>query len=296
VEFLFKKNFWLVWFLFLGGIGWLLARLASFIIAANLQITPLAPEVAQPAALANPQFTPTKPQLDIVFFARLLGIELTTDSLAPQESADESNILSRSSINARLLGTLIAFPPRWSLASIQVGTEKPMSFAIGSEIEGASVIAIERERVIVVHNNQREYIDANTPAAAPNPVPSPETSRADATFNIRELAPNTYEIPRNDLEKTLGNLNEISTQARIMPAFKDGASQGYRLHAIRPNSFYQKLGMQNGDIVKRINGYDMNSPEKALELYAKLKDSSRIDLEIERNGSPLKKTYNIRAP
>jgi general secretion pathway protein C len=40
----------------------------------------------------------------------------------------------------------------------------------------------------------------------------------------------------------------------------------------------------------------MDSPEKALELYSKLRDSSRIDIEIERNGNPLKKTYNIRAP
>jgi len=296
VEFLFKRNFWLAWLFFLGITAWLLARLASFIIAANLQVTFQPLEIAQPTAW----FNPVKPPLNMVSLAKLLGIELLSDSPpTPGESALElSDTFPRSSINARLLGTLVSFPSKWSLASIQnnVGTQKTMSVAIGDMIEGASVVMIERDRVIIINNGQREYIDANTPAVAQNPSPPSDTSRADASSDIREVSPNNYDIPRNELEKTLGNLNEIAMQARIMPAFKDGVSQGFRLYSIRPNSLYQKIGIQNGDIVKRINGFDLNSPEKALELYSKLRDSSRIDIEIERNGSPIKKTYNIRAP
>ena len=52
--------------------------------------------------------------------------------------------------------------------------------------------------------------------------------------------------------------------------------------------------IQNGDVIRRINGYDLNSPEKALEIYSKLKEASRIDIEIERNGSVMRKTYNVR--
>ena len=47
-------------------------------------------------------------------------------------------------------------------------------------------------------------------------------------------------------------------------------------------------------MIKRINGYDLNSPEKALEIYSKLKESSRIDIEVDRNGTAVKKTYNVR--
>ena len=293
MEFLFKRNFWLAWLLFLGLAAWLLARLVSFVIASNLQTAPRPVEIAQPVA----QFSPAKPQLNIVSFAKLLGLELLKDNPPMSETlGGTSDTFSRSSINARLLGTLVSFPPQWSLASVQsnTDTQKTISLAIGDQIEGALVVMIERDRVIIINNGQREYIDANAPSAAPAPPPS--TGRADATSNIRETTPNNYEIPRNELEKTLGNLNEIAMQARIVPAFKDGVSQGFRLYSIRPNSFYQKIGIQNGDIVKRINGFDMDSPEKALELYSKLRDSSRIDIEIERNGSPLKKTYNISAP
>jgi len=266
--------------------------MASFVIADKFHIAPKPHEFVQPTA----QFSPVKPPLSTALLAKLLGIELLSDSPVVEEAHEVGDTFSRSSINALLLGTLVSFPPQWSIASVQnnTGTQRTMSLAIGDQIEGASVLAIERDRVIILNRGQREYIDAHAPSAAPPPPPPRATSRADASSDIREVTPNNYEIPRNELEKTLGNLNEMATQARIMPAFKDGVSQGFRLYSIRPNSFYQKIGIQNGDIVRRINGFDMDSPEKALELYSKLRDSSRIDIEIERNGNPLKKTYNIR--
>ncbi len=83
-------------------------------------------------------------------------------------------------------------------------------------------------------------------------------------------------------------------QARIVPAFKDGVATGFKLFSIRPDSLYTKIGIQNGDVIKRINGFDINSPDKALEVYTKLKESNRIEIEIDRNGANVRKTYNVR--
>jgi general secretion pathway protein C len=37
----------------------------------------------------------------------------------------------------------------------------------------------------------------------------------------------------------------------------------------------------------------MNSPDKALEIYQKLHDASRIEVEIERRGETLRNSYSI---
>ena len=75
-------------------------------------------------------------------------------------------------------------------------------------------------------------------------------------------------------------------QARIVPAFKDGAGAGLQaLLASARTPSTRRSASQNGDVIKRINGFDLNSPEKALEVYSKLKEATRIDIEIERNGS-----------
>src|SRR5690606_3564713 len=111
---------------------------------------------------------------------------------------------------------------------------------------------------------------------------------------IRKVAENTYEISREDVESQLSNLSALATQARVIPNFKDGKANGFKIFSIRPGSIYQKLGLKNGDVIRKINGYQMDSPEKALEIYAKLKESPRIEVELERRGSVSTSVLNVR--
>jgi general secretion pathway protein C len=212
------------------------------------------------------------------------------------------------SLRVKLLGTLVAGLPEWSIASIQdVVTLKTQTYMVGDTIQNAEVLEIERARVIIKNNNRREYIDATSgdgtsapPPIAASPVVSAPAANSGAPPSvalgngIKAISENEYEVPRAEIDKTLSNLNDVAMQARIVPAFKDGVAQGFKLFSIRPDSIYTKIGVQNGDVLKRINGYDLNSPEKALEIYSKLKEASRIDIEIERNGAAVRKTYNVR--
>ena len=45
--------------------------------------------------------------------------------------------------------------------------------------------------------------------------------------------------------------------------------------AVKPDGPFAKIGIQNGDVLVSINGLEMSSPEKAMEVYAKLKVSPR---------------------
>jgi general secretion pathway protein C len=196
--------------------------------------------------------------------------------------------------------------PEWSVASIQdVVTLKTNTYMIGDRVQGAEVTDIERLRVIVINNNRKEFIDATPgdqsgapPVAAPvisaKAVDSGPPPSVALGAGVKQLSDNDDEIPRAEIDKTLANLNDVAMQARIVPAFKDGVAQGFKLFSIRPDSIYSKIGIQNGDVIKRINGFDLNSPEKALEIYSKLKESSRIDIEVERNGAAVRKTYNVK--
>ena len=92
----------------------------------------------------------------------------------------------------------------------------------------------------------------------------------------------------------MGNLSKVATQARIVPSFKNGKPNGFKLFSIKPGSLYTKIGLRNGDVVQRINGYDMDSPDKALEVYQKLQDSKSITVEIQRRGKPMTMSYTIQ--
>jgi general secretion pathway protein C len=102
-----------------------------------------------------------------------------------------------------------------------------------------------------------------------------------------------YTIQRQDVENTLANLSEVAMQARVVPSLINGASKGFKLFAMRPDSLYTRLGLKNGDILQRINGSSLDDPTRALDAYHQLRGASRIELEIERDGQVLRKAYTV---
>jgi len=120
------------------------------------------------------------------------------------------------------------------------------------------------------------------------PPPSPGGGEG-----VKQLSENNYVVAKKEIDGALTNLSELATKARIVPSFKNGVPNGFKLFSIVPDSLYAKIGIQNGDVIRRINGYEMNSPDKALEIYQKLRDANRIEVEVERRGDTVRKSYSI---
>ena len=57
---------------------------------------------------------------------------------------------------------------------------------------------------------------------------------------------------------------------------------------------YSKLGLQNGDTLQSINGFELTSADKALEVYTKLREATSLEVEITRRGQQQKLKYSIR--
>jgi general secretion pathway protein C len=243
--------------------------------------------------------------LDLDRLAKLTGLPIPKEDvdIREPERVDPNAAPVKTSLRVKLLGTLAATLGDQSIAAIlDTSNMKAQTFRVGDQIQGAQITEIQRDRVLILHDRRREYIgnDANEAlaSAAVDPrrfgAPVNEPPSVAVGTGIRAVSDTEYEVPRAEIDKTMSNLNDVAMQARIVPAFKDGQAQGFKLFSIRPDSLYTKIGIQNGDVIRRINGYDLNSPEKALEIYTKLKDTSRIDIELERNGQPVRKTYNVR--
>jgi len=301
LEQLSRKYFWGVHLVFISLVAFVAARTVNLFVEAA--IAPL-PSTETPRAIARAAPVRTATPLNLERFAKLTGLSVPKpDSEVVEEGGPVADDMQskpvKSALRAKLLGTLLATRPEWSLAEIlDTGTNHAQTFMVGDKLEGAEILEIERERVIIFNNHRREYIDGDVGAGAtvalnPPRPPTAEPHPSVVGTGIRAVSDNEYEVPRNEIDKTLSNLNDVAMQARIVPAFKDGQAQGFKLFSIRPDSIYTKIGIQNGDVIQKINGYELNSPEKALEVYTKLKEANRIDIEYERNGVKGHKTYNI---
>jgi general secretion pathway protein C len=210
----------------------------------------------------------------------------------------------RTSLPLRLLAVMFAPPPgdpRWSVAIVRDTDDHSVGpYSIGSKIRDATISDIEEARIHLEVGGRREYLDLidkapvpNTPAPAPSARPEdPFTAELDR--GIKKVGENNYEVQRSTVDSLLGNMSLLSRSARIVPEIRDGKAAGFRLFSVRPDGPFAKIGLQNGDVISAINGLEMNSPDKALEVYTKLKSASHLSVGLERNGQKINKEYNIR--
>jgi general secretion pathway protein C len=306
MELIFRKYFWAVNFTFLFCAALLAARTANLFVEYALSPSPSsgAPKVQARSHTAIEQAI----RVDLDRLAKLAGLAPPPPEPDVHEpgaalaglaaGADPNADAVKSGMRVKLLGTLLSGVSEWSFASVlDQLTSHPTTYMTGDIIQGAKIADIERSRVIIINNGRREFIDATggDGTAPPVTVKKDDAPASVALGNgIKAVNDNSYVVPRGEIDKTLSNLNDVAMQARIVPAFKDGQAEGFKLFSIRPDSIYTKIGIQNGDVIKRINGYDLNSPEKALEIYSKLKEAGSIQIELDRNGSNISKSYSIQ--
>ena len=50
----------------------------------------------------------------------------------------------------------------------------------------------------------------------------------------------------------------------------------------------------NGDTLHAVNGFELNSMDKALEVYTKVRESSSLSVSITRRGKPVTLNYTIK--
>ncbi len=262
------------------------------------------PSLLQQASAVAPLSSggPQRVELDAGKVARLFDVALPKPAqpgaaIGPIEivHAGWNPVPVRSSLHGTLVGTAIAEPTKYSLCQItNPDLNETQVFAIGDKYQGARIYQVEQKRVLIDNNGANEYID-DSAAAPPNIgiAPMPAVGQTADSGGVKQLSENQYVVAKSEINNALTNLSDLATKARIVPSFKNGVANGFKLFSIVPDSLYAKIGVQNGDVIRRINGYEMNSPDKALEIYQKLRDASRIEIEIERRGETIRKSYSI---
>jgi len=133
---------------------------------------------------------------------------------------------------------------------------------------------------------------APTPGQPPGAAPS---IMPEIISKIQKLSPTEFNIDRAVVEKVLENQAELMKSARIVPEKgPDGSVVGIRMFGIRPDTLLGTLGFQNGDRLESINGFNMASPEKALEAYARLRTAPNLNIKVNRRGQPVNMDMHIK--
>jgi len=213
-------------------------------------------------------------------------------------NSDPGGAPIRTTLPFNLIGTLIMSNELRSIATIE---DKSISIVypvrMDDEIpDKAKILKVEARRVVFVNKatNRREFVELpeDNVGQITNPRLTPGRMSG-VGGGIEKVAATQFNVSRTEVDRALADFNNILTQARAVPNFENGAPAGYKLFQIVPGSIYDKLGLQNGDVIAGLNGESINDPAKAFELLSNLKTSNHLELQVKKDGRQMTYTYDI---
>lgn len=307
----FLKYGWAVNLVLLAGISLTLAMTTNDYLAASLGPGPAAnAAVPGPAVPASPGY---RLPVENIVSRDLFGATRKAAGGTTAAAGDTTGVVA-TTLRLKLIGIAFLAPEHANnLATIQNLQDQSIElYRPGDTVSAdARVQAVEMDRVILARQNGEleelllnpEEAKASAPANPDQPpipgTPPPGASPgSDLGDKVREVGQNQYVVQKSAIDETLGNLNTIITQAKVIPNFTGEGDQrtvdGFRIYRIIPGSIFQYLGLQNGDVIKSINGQKMDNVEKGLQLLQSLRNESRFAISVERQGQPIEKHYEVQ--
>ena len=315
MEFYIKKYFWVVSALIVVLCATCAAQTVNAIVESKVVIPKLAALEEEQRKLRVPAQTQTPvdalPSKDakIVAERNIFCSTCVIGEPGPGPAGPASNEPIPTTLPLALLATHIGKNSLWSSATIRnTQTEKAGRYLLGDDIPIAGPVVEIHTRYVDFRNtlsNRLERIvlfgESLAPAIASSgpPMLSPivavpsETDLLDK--GIRKVNDNSYEIEQALIDQVLKDPVSFIRGARVLPvaASKDKPG-GVRLYGVRGNSGLSKIGLQNGDTIQSINGFELSSMDKMIEVYSKLKTASNLNIVLARRGKPLTLDYAIK--
>lgn len=213
----------------------------------------------------------------------------------------ETENIEETKLPLKLLGTIASEDQRVASAAIESNNTRTHEVVkVGDNLESHSEVRverIERGRVVLQNGPRREELRLDEDVAAivgksPPPRQNQRVSRRESRRNRQ--ARSSVRDRLQDLTEEGGPMSPaaIFSQARILPKYENGAMVGIELSKIKEDSFFQKVGLNEGDIVTSLNGIPIDSPSASAQLLQAFTSSENIVADVlDSSGQP--RTINV---
>lgn len=176
-------------------------------------------------------------------------------------------------------------------------TRKQSLVRVGDAVGGATLSSIAWDHVVLAGDGGETVLElAPAPARAADGPAQPEAAVAASARGpaIRQTSATGFVVDRRELAGAIDDISGLMTQLRAVAEVTDGRPAGFRLFQIKDDSIFRRLGLQNGDVVQRVNGQTVADPTSLLSFLGRLRSEPRVALDIRRGTEKHTMVYDLR--
>jgi len=189
----------------------------------------------------------------------------------------------------RLKGVVAPTPGVAASAIFSTGSGRDLSVFIGNEIQpGVKLREVHPDHVIVSRAGVDERVDLEARRSLAVAPSSPR--QGGFRLNVTRSAANAFSLSRKELDDALRDPNQLN----YLGAIGVPPGGGAKIEAAPPGSLAQKLGLQSGDIIRRVNGQAVASTGDLARLYTQFNTLSSVQAEVQRGGNTVHLSYAIQ--
>ena len=191
----------------------------------------------------------------------------------------------------KLIGTIAGRTRRGY--AVFVGKDgKQVLFKTGESVFGAGELTAVKSYQVSIRRNGKLIKIYLVDVVAPDEINS--LKGGGVSGPVRSLGKREYSIDRKAIQYALDHPTQIMMDAKFIPNMTKDKQEGFVLREVRKSGIYDNMGMQNGDVVLRINGFILSNPENVLQAFTALRGMDKIQLDIIRDKNRMVMNYQIR--
>jgi len=168
-------------------------------------------------------------------------------------------------------------------------------YITGQTVGDARIESIDTDAVILTHNGERiilrlnitqsgSYSSDNTQTSSPQTINKSGAVRTDLS---------TQKIG-TDVRTEIGRVEAVLSKANIKPYAVDDQIEGLRITGLENISEAKELGLQNGDIIRVVNGHRLTDKQKAFQIFKKARSQASVSMELLRDNETKTLTFPLR--
>lgn len=226
-------------------------------------------------------------------------------TLAPEESdvkVTRTNDLDFSSVQCtsepmpiEIVGTIFTGDPTKSFVSVK----DPKIEESDIYKSGDLVIDHEEYEVYRVYRGRVEFRKGDLKICVTGKgFDENEAEAAASAANASIVSPEnveTVEFDYNYLVNEIGpGYANILNSAKLIPELEEGKMMGFKLLSIVPGSLFDRMKLQNADVITEVNGTSMRDPSQGFKLYQALQEEREITVRVMRNGQSMIRKVRVK--